>query len=914
MLRPFVALALLAACASSQRPHGASSPGEGASPFSGALAASETPAPPSGLRLPTDVRPTREQLAMRIDPRGTTFTGTARIQLTVAVPVPVFWLYAQDLAVSRATIRQGGAERPARTVTAAPDLLGIVPATPLTTGDAELILDYQGTLDHERSRGLYRVDEADAGYAYTFFQPVDARRAFPCFDEPSFKIPWELEITTPAGNGAYANAREVARRTGPDGWLTVRFEPTRPLPSYLVAFGVGPFEVVPGEPAGHHQTPLRFIVPQGHAAELAYARGVMPRIISLLEDATDVPYPYGKLDVLVVPRFWGTMEHPGLVALGQPLMLIPPKIDALARQQRGANVAVHELGHYWYGDLVTLAWWDETWLNESFTSWIDGKVTDRLEPSWRWHRRALHGREQALQADALASAKRIRQRVESRQDITSSFDGALTYAKGSTVIAMFERWVGEDAWRHAMAGYLRTHSDGNATSEELFRSLDSGLGRNVSGLLATFVDQPGFPLISASLSCNGRGPATLQLTQERFVPAGVQTSREMTWRVPVCLRAGRKRHVEHACTVLEERAGSFQLPASLGACPDWVFLNDGGLAYYRVAYAPSLRSKLLRLPAGVLSAEEQVALASDLSALAERGDVPVEEVLNRAVSMTRQKDSDVAHAGWEVLNDWLRKDRLSTELRARRAELLERLGQARARAIGWNARPGDSVDVRELRQKLLPLIALDGEDRQLQAAASRLAHAWLKDRSGADEDVVEGVLEVAAARGDGALFEAMTQEALAAPNRNDRTRIIDAMGWFEEPALAARARGLLEDSRFQLRDTSRMFSEQLGRSETRPEAWPVLRDRGATLVARMRDDEAQRMISKIGLACDPALREEAERTLGPVMAKLDGGPFAFRQALGRITRCAAVHERTDAAIQTWLVSQTRPSRPETPQR
>ncbi|HZX42043.1 MAG TPA: M1 family metallopeptidase, partial [Myxococcaceae bacterium] len=429
-------LGLLAACASASPRSAASAGHPEPSPSSPSF---PVPVPPPALRLPTDVRPTAERISLRLDPRAESFSGTVRIQLAVSAEVPAFWLHAQNLSIRRASLVRDGSEQPVRTAVAAPDLLAIVPPAPLKAGAAELVLEYQGPLDSERSRGLYKVAEGGAPYLYTFFEPVDARRAFPCFDEPSFKIPWELEIAVPPGNGAFANTAEAGRQTSPDGWSTVRFERSRPLPSYLVAFAAGPFDVVPGAPAGHHRTPLRFILPQGHRAELAYAQSILPRIIALLEDATDVPYPYGKLDILVVPRFWGTMEHPGLVALGQPLMLFHSGIEALARQQKGANIAIHELAHYWYGDLVTTAWWDDTWLNESFGSWLDGKVTEEFEPAWRWRRHTLYAREQALEADALPSAKRIRQPVRTREDIEASFDGALTYAKGRTVIGMFER-------------------------------------------------------------------------------------------------------------------------------------------------------------------------------------------------------------------------------------------------------------------------------------------------------------------------------------------------------------------------------------------------------------------------------------------------------------------------------------------
>ena len=312
------------------------------------------------------------------------------------------------------------------------------------------------------------------------------------------------------------------------------------------------------------------------------------------------------------------------------------------------------------------------------------------------------------------------------------------------------------------------------------------------------------------------------------------------------------------------------MPASLG-CPDWLLLNDGGLGYYRAAYSPRLRTRLLH--ASGLSAEEQIAIALDLSALAERGEVPVGEVLDRAVAMAGQADSDVAGTGWRLLDAWLRKDRLTAEGRRRRVELFRSLGSARARALGWNARPGDSLDARELRRILLPMVSLGGDDPVLMAEATKLGRSWLQDRKGPDEDVLEHVLEVSAARGDGALFEAMTQDALVARSRIDRTRIIDALGWFESPELAARARALIDDARFELRDTARMLSEQIARSETRADAWPYLRDHAATLVPRMRDDEAQRMIATIGWACDPKFAQQARLTLGPLMGKIRRRPL-----------------------------------------
>jgi hypothetical protein len=273
--------------------------------------------------------------------------------------------------------------------------------------------------------------------------------------------------------------------------------------------------------------------------------------------------------------------------------------------------------------------------------------------------------------------------------------------------------------------------------------------------------------------------------------------------------------------------------------------------------------------------------------------------------MTRQTDSDVAINGWELLEGWLRKDRLSRESHSRRIELFSRLGSARARAIGWSAKPGDSLDVRQTRRVVLPIVTEGAEDQVLRAEAIRLAKGWLQERKGLDEDVLEPVLRVAATRGDSALFDSMEREALAAGARNDRTRIIEALAWFDDPALAARARTLIDDKRFEIRDTARMLTHQIERNETREQAWAFLRDHAAAMVTRMRDDEAQRLMSSIGAACDRRVADEAKTALGPIMQKLDGGPRALQHTVARIERCAAIHDRTEPGIQAWLVAKTR---------
>jgi len=886
---------LLAACASSAptlAPAGAS-----ASTFAPAKPA--TPEPPS-LRLPTTVRPVRESLDLRIVPSEPSFSGTATIVLKLDGTTDHFWLHAEGLTIDQADFQAGGKSVGITTSPAGEDLLLVQLGARTGPGEARLTLRYHGTIDQARARGIYRVDEGKTPYVYTFFEPVDARRAFPCFDEPSFKIPWTLSLTVPAADVAFANTAATSTADAGGGLKTVTFAESRPLPSYLVAFVVGPFEVVQGKPAGNEGIPLQFIVPQGRSAELRYAQEFIPRAVKHLEDLTGVPYPYGKLDVAVVPRYWGTMEHPGLVALGQTFLLMAPDQESLARREFAAHISTHELAHYWFGDLVTNAWWDETWLNESLGTWMDLKATDALDPGFRFRRHAVQRRAAALAADALPTAKAVRQPVHTRTDIETSFDAALTYDKGSIVLGMFESWVGAPAWKRGMKLYLKTHADGNATADDLFRALDEGTGRPVSQSLSTFVVQPGAPLVSVELRCRKGELPALDLKQERFLVERPPSPPTSTWQVPVCIRAAWGERQERVCTLLVDSESELTLP--IAGCPGFVTANDGGLGYYRVAYAPALRRSLLQ-HVDRLDPVELASFGGDVEALAQRGDIPVEEALALGARLVTRQDAEVATAGFGLL-ELVQPDTLPAGLRTAYAARLEQVLGARARALGWEVQRADSADDRRLRLLLVPVAALVGRDAALRAEARRLAEAWLRDPRAVDADLVSAVLATAAEAGDTALFEKMLEAARTLPRRQDRTQAISAVGRFQDPALAARGRALLLDPAFDLRDWLAVLNVQLRIPETRDGAYRFLDESFDALARRMRDDEVAQLLGRLGFFCDAKMGAAVQASFGPRAARVDGGPFHLARSVEAIDQCARVEARLRPGVTAWL---TRPA-------
>ncbi len=522
-----------------------------APPATAAVALS--PDPPR-LRLPDVAFPTRYEAELTLDPARESFTGVVSIHLAARRSTRIIWLHAQDITVRTASFSQGGAAQPASVLPGSAPFVGFALPADLSPEKAGVLrIEYEGKIDGERPQGVYSVSEgggADARYLYSLFEPLDARRAFPCFDEPEYKVPWKLAIRVRKEHTAFSNAEAVSE-TDEGAMKRIDFAETPPIPSYLVAFMAGPFEVVDAGTVGREKKRLRFIVPRGRGAETRYAAQVTPSIVAQLEDYFGMPYPYSKLDVAVVPRYEGTMEHPGIVGLGQPLTLIKPGEEALSRKQSYVDIAAHELAHYWFGDYVTMKWWDDTWLNESFAQWMDAKITDAVEPSWSFGRASLRRSSAAMSADRLASAKKMRQPVESAEDILNAFDGNLTYNKGSAVISMLEHAVTPAIWQKTVRQYMARHAWKTTAADDFIAMITEVAGADAAGAFASFLNQPGVPLVTVAPVC-GASPPKLR-PRSSASAAGHHGA-----RLPLegaSVRALRRRRREGAAVHLPERGG-----------------------------------------------------------------------------------------------------------------------------------------------------------------------------------------------------------------------------------------------------------------------------------------------------------------------------------------------------------------------
>jgi alanyl aminopeptidase len=872
-----------------------------AAPPSSAGGTAGTPKPPA-LRLDKSVRPLRYAARITVDPAQPSFKGSIDIDLTLGAATDLVWLHATDLVVAKAAFTVAGASLPARVVPGGEDFLGFAPpeGKSLPAGAARLHVEWKGKISRKDDRGLFGQKEGERWYAITQFESIFARRVFPCFDEPGIKVPWQLTLELPKALVALSNTHPVAEKSEHPGMKTVTFAETAPLPTYLVAFAVGPDQLVDSGKAGPKHTAVRVAAPFARGKDAAYAASVSAKIVELLEQYFDIPFPYEKLDAVTVPltTSFGAMENPGMVTFAQGLLVAKPTNRGIWFEREYAEVAAHEFAHQWFGDLVTTAWWDDIWLNESFADWMEAKIVDEWHPEWSHKTSYVEGRAKALGADSLMTARQIRQPIVSNDDIYNAFD-AITYEKGMSVLRMFERFVGADKFRAGIHSYLLAHKNGNATADDFVSAISAAAGRDVSPAFKTFLDQPGAPMVDVSLSCAVGKPPTLALSQRRFVPVGSKGSAEQLWQIPFCVRwiAGDK--TERACTMMTQPKQTMTL-GTAAVCPSWLLANDEEVGYYRAAYSADLLGKLLGADGRKkLELPETVGLLDDVRALVRAGRMPLGDALALTPSLAEDPRRLVAEKVVGVvagLHDHL----VPPALKPNYVRYIQKLYGDKARALGWSAKPGEDEDTRLLREEVVGLVADEGEDATLRTEARTLALKWIGDRKAVSPDVVETVLDVAARTGDRALFDKIHAEARRATDRQDRHMLIRAMGRFRDPALAKAALGVVAGDEFDAREAMAIVWSLTGDAATRPQVWDFVKSNFDTMVKRLSDEQmAHAPYFAVAFCDEPHQRDMAEffRDRSP---KLPGGPRVLAQAQEQIGLCRAYVAAQQASVTSFL--------------
>jgi hypothetical protein len=861
-------------------------------------------------RLPDGVAPTRYRLALTIDPRASEFSGRADIDVTVGAPTTTIWLHGLGLRVQEVSVSSAGHRRPARyeEVDPATGVARVVLATALPAGPAGLHFRYRAPFQ-TAPQGLYRTRAGGDWYAFSQLEATDARRVFPGFDEPRFKTPFDVSIVTASVDRAVSNAPERYVTALSGGRTRRDFQTTKPLPTYLLAFAVGPLDVsapvlVPPNAVRREPLPLRLVGTRGQAERFAFALREAPALIGRLEDYFGIPFPYPKIDLIASPIHLGAMENAGAIIFAESLLLFGA--TPTPRQQGSFGVVTaHELAHQWFGDLVTPAWWNDIWLNESFAEWMGSKVADQWRPDLGISKEQLNATLAAMATDALRAGRPIHQDVTDNVQIGGVFDD-ITYEKGAGVIGMVESYVGVERFRRGVQMHLRRHADGTATAADFFAAMAETSGEPaIVDAFRSFIDQPGVPLVTVHAAADG----SLALEQSRYRPLGSAASGDERWRIPFCAHVYGTAEVAKACTLLGDRAGTLVLPVAVRA--GVVHPNADGAGYYRFAIDGPLLRALLTM-ASDLPPREALVVADGAGAAFDAGRLSAAELLDVARVLARHPDRTTAVSLGLRLAEL--HDRLATaEARPLVERALVDLYGGRLRALGDDAAPGryagDSPEQQLLRRDLFGLVALSGRDPEVGRGLAAAA-----ERSAADPAAVEpllrsrvwavGVREVGAP-----VFGRLI--ALAKDSRDAQVRqdAGAALAYAETPALADEALGHVLDADLDLSAALGILFRRMNDPATRSRAWRWLEAHRDAVVERV-PGEFQGVLASLGDSfCSADERQQFERTLGARLRAVSGGELAVGRTLERIDNCVALRVATGDALRTALAGRAHGAPP-----
>ena len=851
---------------------------------------------PPRFRLPADeVRPIRYRVDLTIIPDQDTFTGAIDIDLQFAKPASVLWLNAEKLEIKDATLTAGGEKFAAKIITKPNDYVGFAFNHPAGPGPATLHAAYQGATSRKDQQGLFQMKDGDRWYVYSQFEAIYARRAFPCFDEPGYKVPWQLTLHIKKDQAGFSNTPIVSETDAGEGMKTVKFAETKPLPSYLVALAVGDMEVVDAGTAGKKNTRVRIVVPRGHAIEAKYAAETTPAIVNLLENYFGIPYAYDKLDEVAVPLFGGAMENAGMVTYGTGIILAKPDQDTPSRQREWVWVAAHELAHQWFGDLVTTAWWDDIWLNEGFASWTANKIVRQYHPEWHADIEALNSSQGAMQSDSLVSARKVRQPIASKDDIINAFD-SITYDKGAALMDMFESYMGRERFQAGIHRYLTKYAWRNATSAEFLAAL-AGDDTRIAPAFSTFLDQPGVPLVTTALDCSG-GEAKLNLSQQRYLPLGSVGSADQIWEIPVCVRYAAGQSEARACELLSRKSDQLQLPQS-GGCPAWVEANAAAVGYYFDLYEGKLLDALLKNDAQVLTLPEKVALVGNVSSLTRNGKIALGRALALAPSLAQDPARQVVTKTMEITTG-LQDNLVSEDLLPQYRQYLLDVYGGRARDLGWKSKAGEGEDARFLRRSVVSVVANQAEDLELIAQAKQLALAWLEDHKAVDPDMVGVVLNTAARHGDRDLFDRMRAAAKKETDENFRGDLLFGLGSFPDPEIIKTALPIVLSDEFDSRESLSILFGPTQRPQTRDLAYDFMKQNWDPLIAKLPTDTGAYTPYVASGYCDAGHRQDVESFFTGRSTKYTGGPRILTQVLEGIDLCIAYKNAQEASVAEFL--------------
>ena len=840
-------------------------------------------------RLPESVTPKHYALQLTPDLAAEKFTGAERIQVEIAAPVATVVLNALELTISSVRVTQAGKTSPATvTLDTGKQQATLALSAPLSAGPAQLDLEFSGALKKQLA-GFYLTTTSKRKYAATQLEATDARRMFPCFDEPALKATFDLSVVVDEGDIGISNGRQVSDVAGPAvGKHTVTFATTPRMSTYLVALLVGDFECATGSAEG---IPLRVCATPGQQALTTFALEVTKGVLGFYNRYYGIKYPFEKLDQIAIPDFAaGAMENTAAIVYGEADLLVDQASAPLNQKRAVAETIAHEIAHQWFGDLVTMKWWDDVWLNEGFATWMEAKAIDAWKPEWRAGDEEVKTTTNALWTDSLASTRPIHASAETPAEIDQLFDG-IAYQKTGSVLRMMESYIGPETFRRGVNAYLAAHAYANASAEDFAAALAAAAQQPIDRVLMDFVRQPGLPLVSVTSTCQAQS-TTVSLEQHRFSYDRErlrQPSPEL-WSVPVCIRAAAGKTI---CHLLTKERDTFTMPG----CQDAVFANANAYGYYRTAYAQEAALQIARSTS--IRPDERTLFLADQWALLYGGKVDLAQFLDLADAQKPRIERlpleelfwTLRAVGREVASA---ADRPAFERWARS------LAQPLVAELGLTSNPDDGDERKKYRSAVVRFASEVGRDPDVVSQLLDVAKAYMEGSKDVDPALVDPALVAVMRTGDPTLYDRVLELSKNPANPLDRNRYVYSLPGFQNEALVKRTLEYAMSPAVRGQDVGRIVSIAFafGYPAGRRVAWTFLKPNFDAMVEKGGTTFGLRIVGVAGFVCEADLIAEMEAFFAA--KKVAGADRTLQQGLERARNCVDLWQHQQEVLHQWL--------------
>ena len=847
------------------------------------------PAAATGARLERAIVPTFESIRLVIDPSSPSYKGSVHVDLAGRDRTGAFAFHARDIAIDRMTLKGKDGEIPVEHATK-DDEVRVTTQHLLEPGAYTLDVDFSADFNTQAA-GLYRLKVDDDWYTFTQFEATDARGAFPCWDEPEFKIPFRVTLVVPEAHLAIGNTPIESEKVS-GGQKEVVFETTPPLPVYLLAIATGPLETIPIEGMS---VPGRVVTVKGASGLAREAARVTPPLVASLEKYFGLPYPYHKLDLIAVPEFWpGAMENAGAIAFADRILLIDPRAASIEQKRTLVAVNAHELAHMWFGDLVTMKWWDDLWLNESFASWMGDKIADQVFPGYGLGIAQVDGMQTAMTTDARLSTRAMRQPIVDIENLDQLAD-ELTYDKGQAVLTMFESWLGPETFRKGVVDYLKAHRWGSATASDLWASLSKAAGKDVGGPMATFLDQAGVPQVKAEMLPGGR----LRLSQKRFLNDGVVAPKPARWQIPVILKYSDGKVARTRTLLLKDAS----LTVTLEGAGHVTFIhpNAGETGYYRWQVSPDMLTALADAAPKSLDARERIGTIGNLASLLDAGALRGDDDLRLLGRFAEDARPEIIDALIDHLEK-IKKAFVVGDLQGPFAAYVQKTLSPALRRFGKARVEGEEEAVSVLRPDLLEWLALEGQDEAILDYADTLARSYVDDPASIDPTLAGVALRVSASRGDMALFKEYRRRFEKAKVPAERSRYLAALGSFRDKEVVEAGLAYSLDGPLRAQEVLSIPGRVAQVPEFRPVVWNWVTENFKTIVQRVPANYGVNLVRYAG-GCSVDLLEPARAFFSAPGHDLPGIDAEITKVADEVNDCARLRQREQSSVAAFLRGQ-----------